>query len=53
MKINQLSNEEIAYLAGFLDGDGSIHAQIVQREDYRLKFQIRVTVTLFQDTKQH
>lgn len=53
MKINQLSNEEIAYLAGFLDGDGCINAQIVQREDYKLKFQIRVTITLFQDTKQH
>jgi hypothetical protein len=53
MKINQLSKEEISYLAGFIDGDGCINAQIVQREDYKLKYQIRVSITLFQDTKQH
>jgi LAGLIDADG endonuclease len=53
MKLSQLSKEEIAYLAGFIDGDGCINAQIVQRKDYRLKFQIRVIITLFQDTKQH
>nr|YP_009256828.1 putative site-specific DNA endonuclease [Closterium baillyanum]YP_009256847.1 putative site-specific DNA endonuclease [Closterium baillyanum]ANI25812.1 putative site-specific DNA endonuclease [Closterium baillyanum]ANI25817.1 putative site-specific DNA endonuclease [Closterium baillyanum] len=47
------SQEDISYLAGFLDGDGSINAQIVQREDYKLKYQIRVSITLFQDTKQH
>ena len=53
MTINQLSNEEIAYLAGFIDGDGCINAQIVKREDYKLKFQIRVSITLFQETKHH
>lgn len=52
MNINQLSNEEIAYLAGFIDGDGCINAQIVRKKDYKLKFQIRVTVTLFQKTRQ-
>eukprot|EP01043_Picozoa_sp_COSAG02_P122729 COSAG02_NODE_59659_length_273_cov_1.247126_1_plen_28_part_01 len=27
---------ELSYIAGFLDGDGSIYAQIVKRPDYRL-----------------
>jgi hypothetical protein len=30
-----LQNEEKAYIAGFLDGDGSIMAQLVSRKDYR------------------
>lgn len=51
--MNQLSSEEKAYIAGFLDGDGSINAQIIKRNDYILKFQIRVSVTFFQKTKRH
>lgn len=42
-----------AYIAGFLDGDGCINAQIVRRPDYKLHYQIRVTVTFFQKTKRH
>ena len=48
-----LSKEDIIYLAGFLDGDGCINAQIVPRKDYLLKFQIRVSITFFQKTKRH
>ena len=40
-KLRRLTPKK-AYIAGFLDGDGSINAQIVQRNDYVLKFQIRV-----------
>jgi LAGLIDADG endonuclease len=43
-----MSEEERAYIAGFLDGDGSIILQIVRRTDYRLKFQIRATVCFYQ-----
>lgn len=42
-----------AYIAGFLDGDGCINAQIIRRIDYRLGFQIRVSITFFQSTKRH
>ena len=42
-----------ASIAGFLDADGCINAQIVQRTEYRLKFQIRVSITFFQSTKRH
>jgi hypothetical protein len=43
-----MSNEEKAYIAGFLDGDGSIMAQLVSRKDYRLRYQIRVSVVFYQ-----
>ena len=52
-KFKNLSAEELAYIAGFLDGGGSINAQIVRRQDYILGFQIRVTVSFFQSTKRH
>lgn len=42
-----------SYLAGFIDGDGCILAQIVRREEYKRKFQIRVTVAMYQKTKRH
>lgn len=45
---NKLKQEDIIYLAGFIDGDGCILAQIVKRPDYKLKFQIRVSITLYQ-----
>jgi hypothetical protein len=46
-------NSQIAWLAGFVDGDGSINAQIVFRSDYKLRYQVRVTLTLFQSTRRH
>ena len=52
-KLKKLSSEDKAYIAGFLDGDGCINAQIVRRDDYRLKFQIRVSITFFQKTERH
>jgi len=51
--MTQLTKEQKAYIAGFLDGDGCINAQIVKRPDYKLQFQIRVTLTFFQKTKRH
>jgi hypothetical protein len=44
---------ELSYIAGFLDGDGSIYAQIVKRSDYQLRFQLRVSVSFFQKTTRH
>jgi hypothetical protein len=43
-----VSNEEKAYIAGFLDGDGSIMAQLISRKDYKLGYQIRVSVVFYQ-----
>jgi len=48
-----LTCQEKAYIAGFLDGDGCLNAQIVQRHDYILKYQIHVSVTFYQKTQRH
>lgn len=52
-KINNLSKEDLNYLAGFIDGDGCILAQLVFREDYKYKFQIRVSIILYQKSSRH
>jgi hypothetical protein len=52
-KLKRLSPMELSYIAGFLDGDGSIYAQIVKRSDYQLRFQLRVSVSFFQKTTRH
>jgi hypothetical protein len=38
----------LAYIAGFLDGDGSIFFQIVPRKDYKNKFEIRSSIAFYQ-----
>lgn len=49
--MNNLTTTQAAYLAGFIDGDGSIIAQLVSRKDYVLKYQIRVSVLFIQKKK--
>lgn len=46
-----MPDEEKAYIAGFLDGDGSIMAQLVYRKDYRLGYQIRTSIVFYQKTR--
>ena len=41
----------LAYIAGFLDGDGSVFFQIVPREDYKQKFQIRTSIAFYQKSE--
>jgi intein-encoded DNA endonuclease-like protein len=48
-----MSDEEKAYIAGFLDGDGSIMAQLVKRKGYKLGYQIRVSIVFYQKTIHH
>jgi hypothetical protein len=50
MKLTEL---EFAYLAGFIDGDGSIIAQIVKEEDEVYKHRIRVSVVFYQPKDKH
>ena len=50
-QLERLTENDRAYLAGFVDADGCINAQIVARQDYRLKFQIRLSITFFQHKK--
>jgi intein-encoded DNA endonuclease-like protein len=46
-----LNNDDLLYLAGLIDGDGSIVAQMVRRPDYAFRFQIRLTVQISQRKK--
>jgi len=43
-----IDSATLAYVAGFLDGDGSIFFQIVPRSDYRFGFEIRASVAFYQ-----
>lgn len=49
--MKNINKDDIMYLAGLIDGDGSILAQIVRRSDYVYKFQIRCTVQITQLNK--
>lgn len=48
--MNTLTVNDLIYLAGFIDGDGAIIAQIVKRTDYKWRFQIRLTLQFTQKT---
>ena len=50
---DKLTEIELAYIAGFLDGDGSIYAQIVKGDDYKYGFRIRISIAFFQKTTKH
>ena len=39
-----------SYVAGFLDGDGSIHFQLVRQKEYRFGYYIRASVSFSQST---
>ena len=41
----------LAYIAGFLDGDGSVFFQIVRKTDYCLGFQVRSSIAFYQKTE--
>jgi len=40
-----------AYIAGFLDGDGSIMLQLIHRKDYKFGYQIRASVCFYQKSQ--
>jgi len=46
-----MQNTIRAYIAGFLDGDGSIHFQLVRRRDYVFGYQIRSSVCFYQSMR--
>jgi len=46
-QVNALS---ASYVAGFFDGDGSIHFQLVRQKEYRFGFYIRSTISFSQST---
>ena len=45
-----MNASEASYVAGFLDGEGSIHFQLVRQKEYRFGFYIRASVSFSQST---
>ena len=45
-----MREETKAYIAGFLDGDGSIMFQLIERKDYIYGYQIRASICFYQDS---
>ena len=52
IEIEKITNEDKAYIAGFLDGDGSLLTQIV-KGSYKYGFTIRYTIQFVQSKKNH
>ncbi len=48
----KISKEEKAYIAGFLDGDGSIHVRLKPNSTYRFRFQISPSLVFYQSKKE-
>lgn len=48
---SQLTKEERAYIAGFLDGDGSLMLQIKKRGDSKRGWRFMATICLYQDSR--
>ncbi len=47
----KLTQPQIAYLAGFIDGDGSIYVRLKPNNSYRYGFQVAPYIVLFQSVK--
>ena len=49
----KLTNEDLAYIAGFLDGDGCILTQIVKNKQYKFGFTVRASICFYQKKARH
>jgi len=49
--VGSRSKINLAYIAGFLDGDGSLMLQIKKRKDGALKKRFMATICFYQDTR--
>jgi len=48
----RLSEKEKAYIAGFLDGDGSIYVRLKPNSTYRFRFQVSPSVVFYQSKRE-
>lgn len=53
MVMKKLTKEKLAYIAGFLEGDGCLLAQIVKSVSYRYGFTVRLSVVFYQKKDKH
>jgi len=49
--VGSRSRVDLAYIAGFLDGDGSLMLQIKNRNDGKRKIRFMATICFYQDTR--
>lgn len=50
--MKKLSKDLSAYLAGFLDGDGSVYVKLTKNSSYKYLFQVSAYIAFFQSDKQ-
>lgn len=50
--MNRLSVAQRAYIAGFLDGDGSIYVRLKPNVTYRFRYQVAPYIVFFQSLKE-
>ncbi len=50
--MNRLKKTEAAYIAGFLDADGSIYVQLKPNSTYKFGFQVAPLIVFFQSQKE-
>ncbi len=48
-----MKSTEKAYIAGFLDADGSIHVRIKPNNSYKFDFQIAPSIVFYQSKKEY
>jgi hypothetical protein len=49
--VGSRSQTDLAYIAGFLDGDGSLMLQIKKRKDGKIKYRFMCTICFYQDSR--
>jgi hypothetical protein len=49
--VGSRSNTQLAYIAGFLDGDGSLMLQIKKRKDSKIGIRFMSTICFYQDSR--
>ena len=47
----KFNNPDLAYIAGFLDGDGSLMVQLKKRKDTQRGLRLMFTICFYQDTR--
>ena len=50
-RFSKVSSEDFAYIAGFLDGDGSIMLQLHRRVSGKDVFRVKTVICFYQDSK--
>ena len=53
VKSKDMDISNLCYIAGFLEGDGCILSQIVRRKDYKLGFELRLSISFYQKVNRY